>query len=45
MSREDDNKAIVGRWFTHFWGKEYNAAMPKRPRGVSSFKARSSSNM
>ncbi len=27
MSREDDNKAIVGRWFTHFWGKEYNAAI------------------
>ena len=21
MSREDDNKAIVGRWFTGFWGK------------------------
>ena len=21
MSKEDDNKAIVGRWFTQFWGK------------------------
>lgn len=21
MSREEDNKAIVGRWFTSFWGK------------------------
>jgi predicted ester cyclase len=21
VSKEDDNKAIVGRWFTHFWGK------------------------
>ncbi|MGZ5930172.1 MAG: ester cyclase, partial [Rhizomicrobium sp.] len=21
MSREDDNKAVVGRWFTQFWGK------------------------
>src|SRR5579862_6836108 len=21
MAKEDDNKAIVGRWFTHFWGK------------------------
>jgi len=21
MSREDDNKAIVGRWFNNFWGK------------------------
>lgn len=24
MSRLDDNKAIVGRWFTEFWGKECN---------------------
>ncbi|MDB5788189.1 MAG: ester cyclase [Caballeronia mineralivorans] len=24
MSREDDNKAIVGRWFTDFWGKSCN---------------------
>ena len=24
MSRQDDNKAIVGRWFTHFWGKTCN---------------------
>ena len=21
MSKEDDNKAIVGEWFTKFWGK------------------------
>ena len=21
MSKQDDNKAIVGRWFTSFWGK------------------------
>ena len=21
MSLQDDNKEIVGRWFTHFWGK------------------------
>jgi predicted ester cyclase len=21
MSLQDDNKAVVGRWFTHFWGK------------------------
>lgn len=21
MSKEDDNKGIVGRWFTDFWGK------------------------
>jgi hypothetical protein len=20
MSKEDDNKAIIGRWFTSFWG-------------------------
>ena len=21
MSKEAENKAVVGRWFTHFWGK------------------------
>jgi predicted ester cyclase len=24
MSKEIDNKAIVGRWFTKFWGKNYD---------------------
>ena len=24
MSKEQDNKAIVGRWFTDFWGKSCN---------------------
>jgi predicted ester cyclase len=24
MSKEADNKAIVGRWFTGFWGENYN---------------------
>jgi len=24
MSRESDNKAIVGRWFTEFWGHPWN---------------------
>jgi hypothetical protein len=24
MSREDDDKVIVGRWFTDFWGKSCN---------------------
>ncbi|HTT82657.1 MAG TPA: ester cyclase [Rhizomicrobium sp.] len=24
MSKEDDNKAVVGRWFTDFWGKDVN---------------------
>ena len=23
MSKEDDNKAIVGRWFTDFWGETF----------------------
>src|SRR6201990_2459738 len=27
MSKEDDNKAIVGRWFTHFWGKTCDLAI------------------
>jgi hypothetical protein len=24
MSKEQDNKAIVGRWFTEFWGKSWD---------------------
>jgi predicted ester cyclase len=24
MSKVDDNKAIIGRWFTNFWGKTCN---------------------
>jgi predicted ester cyclase len=24
MSRQEDNKAIVARWFTGFWGETYN---------------------
>ena len=27
MSREQDNKAIVGRWFTEFWGDTWNPAI------------------
>ena len=27
MSREQDNKAIVGRWFNDFWGKTCNLAI------------------
>ena len=27
MSRQADNKAIVGRWFTQFWGKQYDPAI------------------
>jgi predicted ester cyclase len=27
MSKESDNKAIVGRWFTNFWGKTCNLAI------------------
>jgi predicted ester cyclase len=27
MSKADDNKAIVGRWFTDFWGKTCNLAI------------------
>ena len=26
MSMED-NKAVVGRWFTEFWGKDFNPAV------------------
>lgn len=27
MSKQDDNKALVGRWFTDFWGKEVSLAV------------------
>jgi predicted ester cyclase len=27
MSKAEDNKAIVGRWFTDFWGKTCNLAI------------------
>jgi predicted ester cyclase len=27
MSKEEDNKAIVVRWFTEFWGKNVNLAV------------------
>ncbi|MFZ6647460.1 ester cyclase [Undibacterium sp. TJN25] len=27
MSKEDDNKATVGRWFTEFWGSAYNPSV------------------
>ena len=27
MSREEDNKAVVGRWFTAFWGPKFNPAV------------------
>jgi predicted ester cyclase len=27
MSKEEDNKAVVGRWFTEFWGEKVNLAV------------------
>jgi hypothetical protein len=27
MSKEKDNKAVVVRWFTEFWGKNVNLAV------------------
>ena len=27
MSKQDDNKAVVGRWFTEFWGRSVNLAV------------------
>jgi predicted ester cyclase len=27
MRKEEDNKAVVGRWFTEFWGKSVNLAV------------------
>ncbi len=30
MSREDDNKAVVGEWFTKFWGKTVDLSVVDR---------------
>jgi predicted ester cyclase len=27
MSKEEDNKAVVGRWFTDFWGRNVNLSV------------------
>lgn len=27
MSKEDDNQAMVGSWFTEFWGEDANLAV------------------
>ena len=27
MSKQESNKAVVGRWFTEFWGKDCNLAV------------------
>ena len=27
MSKEDDNKAVVGRWFTKFWGQDHDLSI------------------
>ena len=27
MGKENDNKAVIGRWFTEFWGKSVNLAV------------------
>ena len=32
MSKEAANKAVVGRWFTDFWGKNVNLAVVDDPR-------------
>ncbi len=32
MSKEQENKAIVGRWFTEFWGNPWNPEGRRRTR-------------
>jgi hypothetical protein len=27
MAREQENKAVVGRWFSEFWGSPWNPAI------------------
>jgi hypothetical protein len=34
MSKEQDNKAIVGRWFTEFWGKSWNPEIVEELGGL-----------
>ena len=31
MTKENENKAIVGRWFTEFWGKTCNLSIVDEP--------------
>ena len=35
MSIQDDNKAIVGRWFTNFWGKTCDLAVVGNKRNTA----------
>ena len=28
MSKDEDNKTVVGRWFTEFWGKRVDCGNP-----------------
>ena len=34
MRKQDENKAVVGRWFTEFWGKEPLATGPAPGRSI-----------
>jgi hypothetical protein len=34
MSKGQDNKAIVGRWFTEFWGNAWNPAIVTQEIGL-----------
>jgi len=35
MSKEQDNKATVGRWFTDFWGETCNLAVVDEIAGAA----------
>lgn len=36
MSKEQDNKAIVGRWFDGFWGNPWNPDVIDEPHPACS---------
>ena len=40
MSKAEDNKAIVGRWFTEFWGKTCNLGVVDELHAPAVFPAR-----
>ena len=45
MSKQDDNKALVGRWFTEFWGKNVQSRgrrRDRRPGHVAGYRSRAS---
>jgi hypothetical protein len=46
MSREDENKEVVGRWFTKFWGETCDLrVVDDSPRRICFFSTRCTSHV